>query len=193
MPGIGRPHLNSRAPLIALLTLSAGLAACGKRGDPLPPFQHIPAPVPKAIVSQRGASILIEWEAPTKTTDGSELRLTQVEVLRRIVEPPPPEPALPEDPGAGTEVMPGVGETEGDPASGTVTPSEPQAVAATPPEPTTQVSAGENVPPEEPGPSEPAKESAEPTPESEPGQVAAETTTDGQTEGSAEAPLVILL
>ena len=82
--------------LLALLILTAGSTACGKRGDPLPPFQHIPAPIPKARVSQRGPVILIEWEAPTRTTDGSELRLKQVEVLRRIVELPPPVLEAPE-------------------------------------------------------------------------------------------------
>ncbi|MEE9180198.1 MAG: hypothetical protein V3U22_04820, partial [Vicinamibacteria bacterium] len=71
MPGFGLPHLSSRTALLALLALTAGSAACGKRGDPLPPLQHIPAPTPKARVSQRGAVILIEWEAPSKTTDGS--------------------------------------------------------------------------------------------------------------------------
>ena len=134
MPGFGLPHLSSRTALLALLALlvmTAGSTACGKRGDPLPPFQHIPAPIPKARVSQRGAVILIEWEAPSKTTDGSELRLKQVEVLRRIVQPPPPvlealealeAPKLPT-----TELVPGISETEADTASSTVTAGDPEA------------------------------------------------------------------
>ncbi|MEE9263086.1 MAG: hypothetical protein V3V11_01410, partial [Vicinamibacteria bacterium] len=182
--------------------MTAGSAACGKRGDPLPPLQHIPAPTPKARVSQRGAVILIEWEAPSKTTDGSELRLKQVEVLRRIVQPPPPVLEAPELPT--TELVPGSSETEGDMASSTVTAGDPEASdvtpagtnSATPTAPTKDASPQPEADPLTPQalpeePSETTEESASASQET--GEETTETPTEGQTEGAGEGeePLVL--
>ena len=208
MPGVRLPHLSSRATLLALLALlvlTAGSSACGKRGNPLPPFQHIPSPVPKARVSQRGSVILIEWAAPTKTTDGSELRLTQVEVLRRIVEPPPPVPEAPLTPEIlDTEGMPGITDTEGEttPGAGTAGEREASAVApagSTPALPITEDAAQpDSAPPAPPAPTAPKGEPTEtPKETASPSQETAEETTEsppeGQTEGDAEGeePLVM--
>ncbi len=206
MPGFGLPHPSSRAvflALLALLILTAGSTACGKRGDPLPPFQHIPAPIPKARVSQRGSVILIEWEAPTKTIDGSELRLKQVEVLRRIVEPPPPVPEAPETPVIlDTEGLPGITETEGETTPGVVTASEPEGSpvageGATSATPTTGVPTRPETAPATPleEPTETEGETASPSQETgeEATESLTEEATEGQTEGVAEGeePLVM--
>lgn len=195
MPGFGLPHLSSRTALLALLALTAGSTACGKRGDPLPPLQHIPAPIPKARVSQRGAVILIEWEAPSKTTDGSELRLKQVEVLRRIVEPPPPAlealealeaPELPTTEGDTVSA--------GDPEASDVTPAGP--TLATPPAPSKDASAQPEADPSTPQalPEEPSTTPEESESASqETGEETTETPAGGQTEGAEEGeePLVL--
>ena len=210
MPGVRLSHLSSRAAslaLLALLLLTASSTACGKRGDPLPPFQHIPSPVPKARVSQRGPVIVIEWEPPTKTTDGSELRLEQVEVLRRIVEPPPPVLEASETPVIlDTEGSLGVTEAEGSTTPGTVTAGEPEVAGTTPAATTapTTPSMGDTAQPEvnpntptapAGGPFEPAAVTSSPSQKT--GQEATDSpregATAGQTEGVAEGdgPLVM--
>ena len=68
--------------------LAIEAAGCGKRGDPLPPLQRIPTAVNRPRVSQQGQEIVVVWETPSGTVDGSALELTGAELLRRVVEPP---------------------------------------------------------------------------------------------------------
>ena len=199
---MGLAHLSSRTALLALLALlvmTTGFTACGKRGDPLPPLQHIPAPTPKARVSQRGAVIVIEWEAPSKTTDGSELRLKQVEVLRRIVEPPPPALEAPEAPEA-----PETPRTEGDTVSGgdpeasaKVPPSTTPASPTTPTAPTAPTADAVAQPDQTEQQAPPTEASTTPVESGSASQETGEETTstpaEGQTEGAEEGeePLVL--
>ncbi len=49
--------------LVLLLGLTA-LAACGKKGDPLPPGTHVPAPVRDFRAVARGLEVRLTWRAP---------------------------------------------------------------------------------------------------------------------------------
>ena len=70
--------------------------ACGKRGDPLPPLRPVPAPVAHIFIAQRGETVHLEWISPTRNLDGSTgVNLEKVEILRRIIEIPPPPPVAP--------------------------------------------------------------------------------------------------
>ena len=193
MPGLGLVHLSARTALLALLALTTGSTACGKRGDPLPPLQHIPASTPKARVSQRGAVIVIEWEAPSKTTDGSELRLKQVDVLRRIVEPPPPALEAPETPRTEGDTVSG-----GDPeALAKVPPSTTPASPTTPTTPTAPTADAVAQPDQTEQQASPTEASTTPeesgSSSQETGEETTETPTEGQTEGAEEGeePLVL--
>jgi hypothetical protein len=55
----------------ALFALYLFVAACGKVGDPLPPFIRIPVPVKDLAVSQSGEGIVVTWTNPALNIDGS--------------------------------------------------------------------------------------------------------------------------
>jgi predicted small lipoprotein YifL/fibronectin type 3 domain-containing protein len=59
--------------LLTLLFFSA-LAACGKKGDPLPPETRISAPVSDLRAWPREGSVFLGWTIPTRNTDGSGLQ-----------------------------------------------------------------------------------------------------------------------
>ncbi len=48
-------------------------AACGKRGDPVPPVPVIPKETTDLFVAQRGPRIILSWTYPSLTTAGSTL------------------------------------------------------------------------------------------------------------------------
>jgi predicted small lipoprotein YifL len=75
------PPTGRRRLPVALVALAA-LAACGKRGDPLPPLRHIPQPVADLQLSQRGDRLEIRYVAPRITTSGERLPLLEIELLR---------------------------------------------------------------------------------------------------------------
>ncbi len=86
------------ARLALLVALGLAPAACGKKGDPLPPLRHVPARVEKLAIAERGGFIYLEWEAPRKTNHGSpKVELKVAEILRRVLEQPRVKAELPEE------------------------------------------------------------------------------------------------
>jgi hypothetical protein len=76
-----------RRPAGVLLAV-AGLAACGKRGDPLPPFPRTPQVVSGLALTQRGDQLELRMSAPRTTTSGQRLPVLEVEVLRAEADGP---------------------------------------------------------------------------------------------------------
>ncbi len=54
-----------------LLVLCLLFAACGKVGDPLPPFIRIPEPIKDLTVTQSGHDLVLTWTNPARNIDGS--------------------------------------------------------------------------------------------------------------------------
>jgi fibronectin type 3 domain-containing protein/predicted small lipoprotein YifL len=76
-----------RALLLAAAVLP--LAACGKKGDPLPPLPRIPARTTELRVEQRNDVAEISFPFPSLRADGEPLRdLARIEIYR-IVDPSP--------------------------------------------------------------------------------------------------------
>src|ERR1043165_8265001 len=57
--------------LRAIFGLSLLLAACGKVGDPKPPFIRIPEAVKDLAANQSGHTIVLAWTNPARNIDGS--------------------------------------------------------------------------------------------------------------------------
>ena len=74
-------HGTSRALKVVLIG-SLSLAACGKRGDPLPPIRRTPQPVTDFKVAERGDQLEISFFAPRAFTDGKRLPVLEIEILR---------------------------------------------------------------------------------------------------------------
>lgn len=69
-PSIGNgPGPFPLAVFIAVISILT--AACGKVGDPLPPFIRVPAPVDNLDVRQRGYELWFSWTNPSMNIDGS--------------------------------------------------------------------------------------------------------------------------
>jgi hypothetical protein len=64
-----------------VLALACAAAACGKRGDPLPPIRKAPLPVTGLTLAQRGEGLEVRFTAPRAMTDGSRLESLAVELL----------------------------------------------------------------------------------------------------------------
>lgn len=72
-----------RNTLRTLLVLAAfSLAACGKRGDPLPPLPRTPQAVTGFTVAQRGDRLEARGVAPRTTTSGAPLPVFEIELVR---------------------------------------------------------------------------------------------------------------
>jgi hypothetical protein len=72
-------RLFTRAlPVLALLPLFA----CGKRGDPQPPFPRTPQAVTGFTLAQRGGQLEASGVAPRTTTAGQPLQVFEIELLR---------------------------------------------------------------------------------------------------------------
>src|SRR4030095_9662206 len=56
---------------IAWMFVFLFLVACGKVGDPKPPFIRIPEAVENLTVAQSGYNIVLSWTNPPKFIDGS--------------------------------------------------------------------------------------------------------------------------
>jgi hypothetical protein len=83
-----------RAVVLSLL-LSASLAGCGRKGDPVAPLSSPPEGVRDLRARLDCRTVVLSFTAPAKRSDGSELSAPlQVEVYRRrYQQPPPPSPA----------------------------------------------------------------------------------------------------
>lgn len=60
--------------VLGLLSLAL-LAGCGSPGEPLPPSLELAAPVTDLHASRKGDQVTVTWTAPTRTTDGRNIRL----------------------------------------------------------------------------------------------------------------------
>ena len=69
----------------ALALGALALAACGKRGDPLPPLPVTPQAVTSLKLAQRGDTLEITYTTPRATTGGARLGLLDIEILRADV------------------------------------------------------------------------------------------------------------
>lgn len=67
---------------LALALVCLGVAACGKRGDPLPPLRRNPRPVTGFSVAQLGSTLEVRFTAPTASVDGVPFDDLVVELLR---------------------------------------------------------------------------------------------------------------
>ena len=76
-----QPEFSSRTLYPAVAALLLVLPGCGKRGQPLPPLQHVPRPVTELSVIQRGANVIVTFKAPRTYSDGAPLPLHTVELL----------------------------------------------------------------------------------------------------------------
>ena len=56
---------------VFIVAISILTAACGKVGDPLPPFIRVPEPVDDLAVRQRGYELWFNWTNPRVNVDGS--------------------------------------------------------------------------------------------------------------------------
>lgn len=76
----------SRAALA--LTIALATHACGKRGDPQPPYPRTPQAATELRVAQRGDELEVSYVAPAVTTSGFPLTGLEVELLRADVTGP---------------------------------------------------------------------------------------------------------
>jgi len=65
-------------PLVVALVV----AACGKRGDPLPPIRIVPQPVSELRLAQRGDVLETSFIVPRVATDSSRLGVIDIEITR---------------------------------------------------------------------------------------------------------------
>lgn len=72
----------------AALVLMVLLAACGRKGPPLPPLREVPETTTDLVVSQEENEVVLRWSYPSLTRSGQPLRdLEAVEVWRTEVPP----------------------------------------------------------------------------------------------------------
>jgi hypothetical protein len=104
-------------PRFFSLFLILSVAACGKKGPPLPPLVRLPIPPAEFSVQRRGSTVAIQFGVPGGNTDGSTpADLSRVEVyaltspeaananqifqqgtrVGRVLVNPPPDPDTPE-------------------------------------------------------------------------------------------------
>lgn len=70
-----------KRPVAALLLLAA-CAACGKKGDPLPPLSRTPQPVTDLRLAQRGRELVYSFTTPRVTVAATRLPVLEIELLR---------------------------------------------------------------------------------------------------------------
>ena len=74
-----------KLPRVVVLVLLGGvvvLPACGKRGDPQPPYSRVPQPVTELALMQRGDVLELRFQAPQATAGGLPLVGLEIEILR---------------------------------------------------------------------------------------------------------------
>lgn len=81
-----------RARLLLLLAALAPLAAaCGKKGDPLPPARAVPARAEQVTIRQRGLEIVLDLPYPQTTAAGLALGGVSAVEIEQAVRPAPAE------------------------------------------------------------------------------------------------------
>jgi hypothetical protein len=84
--------VSRRAAAAALLVVTPlALAACGKKGDPVPPARAIPQTVSDLVLRQRGDQVLLEFTHPKTTAAGLPLSGLASVTLLELAKPAPPE------------------------------------------------------------------------------------------------------
>jgi|CXWL01.1.fsa_nt_gi hypothetical protein len=77
-----RPRLAHAGALLLATFAALSLAACGKRGNPLPPIRLIPANTTDLTLLQRGNELTLDFAYPTATVAGTALPpLQSIEVF----------------------------------------------------------------------------------------------------------------
>ncbi|HVR28780.1 MAG TPA: fibronectin type III domain-containing protein [Thermoanaerobaculia bacterium] len=74
--------------LTLALALAAAIAACGKKGDPMPPPRLIPAQTGDLRVQQTGSELVLTMSYPAMTTSG--LPLESLQAIEIVALRPPP-------------------------------------------------------------------------------------------------------
>lgn len=64
----------------------AVLSACGSPGPPLPPSLELARPVTDLRATRKGSTVTLTWTAPTRTTDGHNIRHAGPTVICRAAE-----------------------------------------------------------------------------------------------------------
>jgi hypothetical protein len=84
--------VSRRAATAVLLVLTPlALAACGKKGDPVPPARAIPQTVTDLSLRQRGDRVLLEFTHPKTTAAGLPLTGLDSVTLLELTKPAPAE------------------------------------------------------------------------------------------------------
>ena len=87
--GGGRRGGSRGGILLELLLFAAGLAACGKKGDPQPPLPRGPNAVSDLSVEQEGDEAVLTFAFPDRLLTGAPLTdLASIEIYR-VVKPSP--------------------------------------------------------------------------------------------------------
>jgi predicted phage tail protein/predicted small lipoprotein YifL len=77
--------MNRRAALALALLVALPLAACGRRGPPVPPETRLPAAVQDLTVNVLGEGVTLTWTLPRIRVDRSPIKeLGRTEVYRRL-------------------------------------------------------------------------------------------------------------
>jgi hypothetical protein len=90
--------------LLIIVVFIAELTGCGTPGGPLPPSLGIPKPVSTLQAVRKGATVTLNWSAPSNTTDGELIRKPGKMQLSRtvgatssVIADVPLEPAVKQD------------------------------------------------------------------------------------------------
>ena len=76
-----RHPLRPSSTVVVLVALGGAVAACGHRGDPLPPLRHTPPTPSEFRLAQRGSSLELAVTAPGASVDGIAYESVEVEFL----------------------------------------------------------------------------------------------------------------
>jgi len=106
-PSFSRPRRSATALVLAAALFAPLLAACGKKGDPLPPLRIVPQTTQNLKIQQQGGLLLLEMAYPSTTTSGMLLGgIDSVELLQLVKPAPEIEPEEEAEEGEAEETGP---------------------------------------------------------------------------------------